>query len=31
VEHVPALAVVHDDAEAPECQKGYIFSMKDSR
>ena len=31
VEHIAALAVVHDDTEAPECDWVYIFSMKDSR
>jgi hypothetical protein len=31
VEHIAALAVVHDDTEAPECGWVYIFSMKDSR
>ena len=29
VEHVTPLAVVHDDAEAPEWGEKYIFSMKD--
>ena len=31
VEHIPALAVVHHDTEAPESGCVYIFSMKDSR
>lgn len=31
VEHIPALTVIHDDTEAPECDFWYIFSMNDSR